>query len=159
MGAIGYISLGVAAALNSARHVEDCDAPGAGERRREFFRNQETRAFGPILVYQAAAFARSVSGKKFLEAKAEEAGHQWHFLREIFGNPFRPVAFCPSWRTDAALALARQMYDSRDFGAVPILADALQDAGCEDASILGHCRGDGPHVRGCWVVDLVLNNA
>jgi hypothetical protein len=48
------------------------------------------------------------------------------------------------------------MYESRDFGAMPILADALQDAGCEDAAILGHCRGAGPHVRGCWVVDLVL---
>jgi hypothetical protein len=48
------------------------------------------------------------------------------------------------------------MYESRDFSAMPILADALQDAGCEDESILAHCRGPGPHVRGCWVVDLVL---
>jgi hypothetical protein len=77
-------------------------------------------------------------------------------LRDLYGNPFRPVAFPPSWRTDTALTLARQMYDSRDFGAMPILADALQDAGCEDASILDHCRGEGSHVRGCWVVDLVL---
>ena len=51
---------------------------------------------------------------------------------------------------------AQQMYESRDFSAMPILADALQDAGCDNADILDHCRGPGPHVRGCWVVDLVL---
>jgi hypothetical protein len=74
-------------------------------------------------------------------------------LHEIFGP--RSVTFSPKWRTDTALALARQMYESRDFSAMPILADALQDAGCDD-DILDHCRGEGPHVRGCWVVDLVL---
>jgi hypothetical protein len=78
------------------------------------------------------------------------------FLTDIFGNPFCPVTFTPEWRTDTVLALARQMYESRDFGAMPILGDALQDAGCDSAEILDHCRGDGPHVRGCWVVDLVL---
>jgi hypothetical protein len=80
-------------------------------------------------------------------------------LREMFGNPFRPVAFSASWRTDTALSLARQMYESRDFGAMPILADALQDAGCENEEILAHCRSEGPHFRGCWVVDLVLGKA
>jgi hypothetical protein len=88
--------------------------------------------------------------------RAQETAYQCGLAHDIIGNPFRPVSFSPSWRTDTALALALQMYDSRDFGAMPILADALQDAGCEDASILDHCRGDGPHVRGCWVVDLVL---
>jgi hypothetical protein len=78
-------------------------------------------------------------------------------LRDIFGNPFRPVSFLPSWRTDTAVALARQMYESRDFGAMPILADALQDAMCDNEDILSHCRDvKQSHVRGCWVVDLVL---
>ena len=78
-------------------------------------------------------------------------------VHDIFGNPFRPVAFSPSWRTDTAAALAQQMYDSRDFSAMPILADALQDAGCDSADILDHCRDPhATHVRGCWVVDLVL---
>jgi hypothetical protein len=73
------------------------------------------------------------------------------------GNPFRSVAFDPRWRTSTAVGLARTMYDDRDFGAMPILADALQDAGCEDAAILNHCRDPHQvHVRGCWVVDLVL---
>jgi hypothetical protein len=77
-------------------------------------------------------------------------------LRCLVGNPFRRTTCSPDWRTDTALALARQIYESRDFGAMPILADALQDAGCDDTGILDHCRGSGPHVRGCWVVDLVL---
>jgi hypothetical protein len=78
-------------------------------------------------------------------------------LHDIFGNPFRPVTFLPSWRTDTAIALARTMYDSREFGAMPILADALQDAGCDNTDILTHCRDPKQtHVRGCWVVDLVL---
>ncbi len=87
--------------------------------------------------------------------RVEEAA-QADLLRDIFGNPFRPVAFSSAWRTPTVLALAAQVYESRDFSAMPILADALQDAGCDNADILDHCRGAGAHVRGCWVVDLVL---
>jgi hypothetical protein len=76
-------------------------------------------------------------------------------FRDIFGNPFRQPNFDSAWRTDTALSLARQMYESREFGAMPILADALQDAGCDNDDVLNHCRGSGPHVRGCWVVDLL----
>ncbi|MCE9560578.1 MAG: hypothetical protein K8U57_00855 [Planctomycetes bacterium] len=80
-------------------------------------------------------------------------------MREIFGNPFQPVSFSSEWRTSTVLALAQQMYDSRDFTAMPILADALQDAGCEIEAILHHCRSEQPHCRGCWVVDLVLGRS
>jgi len=76
-------------------------------------------------------------------------------IRDIFSNPFRPVTFDPAWQTSTVVALAQQMYESRDFSPMPILADALQDAGCANDDILGHCRGEGVHVRGCWVVDLV----
>ena len=82
--------------------------------------------------------------------------HPAVYIREVFGNPFRPVAFSPDWRTGTTVAIARGMYESRDFSAMPILADALQDTGCDSAEVLDHCRGPGPHVRGCWVVDLVL---
>jgi hypothetical protein len=85
----------------------------------------------------------------------EEARWQTMVLRDVSGNPFRPITFSSDWRTEAALALARQAYASRNFSPMPILADALQDAGCDNAAILDHCRGPGPHVRGCWVVDLV----
>jgi hypothetical protein len=91
--------------------------------------------------------------KQFLAERAV----QTTLLRDIFGNPFRPVAFALEWRTDTAVSLARQMYESRDFGAMPILADALQDAGCDGEDILAHCRDPKQvHVRGCWVVDLIL---
>jgi hypothetical protein len=92
-----------------------------------------------------------------LRAAADhESGAQATILRDIFGNPFRPATLDPTWRTQTAVLLARGMYESRDFGAIPILADALQDAGCDSDDVLNHCRGPGPHVRGCWVVDLVL---
>ena len=82
---------------------------------------------------------------------------QADILRDVFGNPFRPVVFYPEWRKDTAVAIARAMYEARDFSAMPILADALQDAGCGDDDILSHCRDEKQvHVRGCWVVDLVL---
>lgn len=77
-------------------------------------------------------------------------------LREIFGNPFRRVSFSPEWRTGTAVALARQVDESRDFCVMQILADTLQDVGCKDERILDHCRNAGTHVRGCWVVELVL---
>jgi len=84
---------------------------------------------------------------------------QLEFLRDIIGNPFRPVTFSPSWRTEHTVGIAAKMYDEREFAAMPILADALQEAECEDADILAHCREPGVHVRGCWVVDLVLGKA
>ncbi len=77
-------------------------------------------------------------------------------IRDLFGNPFRPVAVDPAWLTSTAVAIAHGIYDDRAFDRLPILADALQDAGCENDDILSHCRSEGPHVRGCWVVDLVL---
>jgi hypothetical protein len=83
-------------------------------------------------------------------------------FREIFGNPFRPVSLPPSWLAwnDGTIPkLARALYDERAFDRLPILADALEETGCTDAAILGHCRGPGPHVRGCWALDLLLGKS
>ncbi|WP_238602698.1 hypothetical protein [Fimbriiglobus ruber] len=77
-------------------------------------------------------------------------------FRCIFGNPFRPITFNPSYLTPTVLSLAKGIYEDRAFDRMPVLADALQDAGCDNEDILTHCRGPGPHVRGCWVVDLCL---
>jgi hypothetical protein len=77
-------------------------------------------------------------------------------LRDIYGNPFRPVAVDRAWQTATVVRLAQAIYDERAFARLPILADALDEAGCGDETILSHCRGPGPHVRGCWVVDLLL---
>lgn len=77
-------------------------------------------------------------------------------LREIVRFPLSPITIDPRWRTSDVVGLARAIYDDRAFERIPILADALMDAGCENEEIIGHCRGEGPHVRGCWVVDLIL---
>ncbi|VTR93252.1 Uncharacterized protein OS=Sorangium cellulosum (strain So ce56) GN=sce5710 PE=4 SV=1 [Gemmata massiliana] len=106
--------------------------------------------------YRAAVQVGELVRSRLFHFQGPDRGAQASILRDIFGHIFRPVAFSPSWRTSVAVALAAQMYESRDFGAMPILADALQDAGCDSADVLDHCRGEGPHVRGCWVVDLVL---
>jgi hypothetical protein len=84
---------------------------------------------------------------------------QSDLLRCVFGNSFRPMSLDPPWLTwrDATLPkLAQAVYDDRAFDRLPILADALEDAGCDNADILDHCRRPGEHVRGCWVVDLLL---
>jgi hypothetical protein len=81
-------------------------------------------------------------------------------LRCVFGNPFRPApSLAPavvSWNGSTVPKLAAAIYGERAFDRLPVLADALEDAGCTDAAILGHCRMGGEHARGCWVVDLVL---
>jgi hypothetical protein len=85
------------------------------------------------------------------------------FLHDLIGNPFQPYRFDPAWRTEAVLGVARGIEADRAFDRLPILADALLDADCDEEAILRHCRGteahtpDGPlHVRGCWVLELIL---
>jgi hypothetical protein len=84
-------------------------------------------------------------------------------IREIVGNPFRPIRINAAWQTPAVLALAQAAYDKRILPAwtldpvrLAILADALEETGCDSADIFAHLRSPGPHVRGCWPVDLIL---
>jgi hypothetical protein len=80
-------------------------------------------------------------------------------LREIVGNPFRPVSVDPNWLAweDGNVSrLALSLYQERAFDQLPILADALEEAGCTDAALLGHFRGPGAHIPGCWALDLIL---
>lgn len=79
------------------------------------------------------------------------------FVIDVMDNPFWPAVLDSTWRTSDVLRLARQMYESRDFSAMPILGDALEEAGCDRADVLTHCRSAGPHIRGCWLVDLILD--
>jgi hypothetical protein len=88
---------------------------------------------------------------------------QADLLREILGNPYRPIPFDPAWPTPTVISLAQAAYQERllptghlDPARLAILADALEEAGCPEQSILDHLRGPGPHVPGCWPVDLVL---
>ncbi len=85
-----------------------------------------------------------------------------HLTRDIWGNPFRPALVSPTWLTwdgGEVVRLAHTIYSDLAFDRLPILADALEDAGCTDAEFLGHLRGPGPHVRGCWAVDLLLGKS
>ncbi len=77
-------------------------------------------------------------------------------LRCVFGNPFQKPAFNKKWRSETVTALASGIYADHAFDRLPILADALEEAGCDDPAMLTHLRGTGPHCRGCWVLDLAL---
>jgi hypothetical protein len=116
-------------------------------------RENEFAAAGAVsqCVHTAMVYAGS--------SHQEEDLPQAALLREIVGNPFRPVAISPHWLTtnDGLVAsLARTIYDERAFDRMPILGDALEDAGCSAGTLLDHCRSTSPHVRGCWLLDLIL---
>jgi hypothetical protein len=110
----------------------------------------------------AGARARSRPTRRIKRMKIEERRYQRGLIRDVFGNPFRTPRLDPHWLTandGAAHALASAIDAEQDFRRLPILADALEDAGCTDADVLAHCRAGGTHVRGCWVIDLVLGRS
>lgn len=119
-------------------------------------------AAGWAILEDAWEAAYQVTGVEWDEAHIDEPDQQLALLRDIFGNPLRTIAIAPASlrRNDALLvSLAQRFYAARDFRDMPILADALDEAGCTDADILNHCRLPGEHVRGCWVVDSILGKS
>lgn len=124
--------------------------------RAEFGCRRASEVAG-IVAWASGSFGGDpmlTAGEKPVFAGAEE--DQTRILRDIFGNPFRPITFDPVWLTPTVVQLAQSIYDDRAFDRLPVLADALHDAGCDNDEILTHCRGPGPHVRGCWALDLML---
>jgi hypothetical protein len=107
-------------------------------------------------VQQVCYIAKHAQG---LGDEGRERRWQAQVLCDILGEIEPSPELKSSWYTDAAISLARRMYDSRDFSPMPILADALEDAGCDNKTIMNHCRSGGPHVRGCWVVDLLTGRS
>jgi hypothetical protein len=86
-------------------------------------------------------------------------GTEAALLHDLVGDPFTSLTVDPAWlawNSGFVPQLAQTIYEERRFREMPILADALEDAGCTDEAILSHCRSSGPHVRGCWVVDAIL---
>jgi hypothetical protein len=126
---------------------------------------------GFVSHFDQAAFEASVALANAKESPSPTEGSQWllevhaerklqtALLQDISGNPFRPGTLEPSFRMPHVTALTATIYDKRAFDRMPVLADALEVAGCTDADLLTHCRGPGLHVRGCWVVDAVLAKA
>jgi len=152
-----------------AVEIAESFADGNGTREDLLRAWQQTRNL-PRTVARYVAFyaARSINGySDQCAAQAHRSGAIPHvnfpidttFLRDIFGNPFRPVAADPAWLTPTAVSLAAAIYEDRAFDRLPVLADALEEAGCTNAAVLLHCRQPSEHVRGCWVVDLVLGKA
>jgi hypothetical protein len=120
------------------------------------FNEMQVAAAVALVMGPARDIARSVPRLQPYRMGWDEATqHQAAIVRDIFGNPFRPI--CPGpWVTPAAVTIARDINDRRDFAALLLLADLLEEAGCPEQSVLDHCRQPGEHVMGCWVVDLVL---
>jgi hypothetical protein len=119
-------------------------------------------------AYEAAYEGTVRTLEKYPDSVAKEGSTNFQLatLHDIFGNPFRPVTVDPSWLTPTVTSLAAVIYDERqlpsglfDSQRLAILADALEDAGCTNQDILAHCRRGGAHVRGCWVVDLLLGRS
>jgi hypothetical protein len=137
--------------------------PGQESSRRmsPAFRAAEGGCISSIGMLSTAAANTSAQSAENLTCltSVAEMPKQVLLLHDIFGNPFRPVAAEPGWLTwnhGTVPAIARHIYEDRAFHDMPILADALEDAGCTNTDLLDHCRGPGPHVRGCWAVDLLL---
>ena len=92
----------------------------------------------------------------YSQARLAELHAQCHLLRDIIGNPFRPVAVDSAWRTPLVSQMGQALYSDQFSDESGVLADALEEAGCTDPALLSHLRSPGPHVRGCWAVDLLL---
>jgi hypothetical protein len=116
------------------------------------------RPFTWAANYGWERITRSVAGADGVERKA-----CYKLLRDLFCNPFRPLPpFDPNWLAwngGTIRKLAVSIYDNRRFEDMPVLADALEEAGCDNSEILSHCRGGGPHARGCWLLDLLLGKS
>jgi hypothetical protein len=142
---------------------EGGDAPARAAAVRGLLREARTAAFEVRATVANRACRRhddmAAMAQAWRAAEAAEKRAQCDILRDVFGNPFRPARVDPAWlaRENGAVAkLAQALYDERRFTDLPILGDALEEAGCTDEQILAHCRSRGPHVRGCWVLDLLL---
>ena len=147
VGDVGEATISIKGIIIAADHA-GWDV--AFDKAAETYPNSENNPDAPVNAEARAA--------KIENYRAEQTV-QCCLIRDIFGNPFHPTPVDPAWSLPRNKGLAEAIYDEENFEGLTILADALEDAGCNDAEILDHCRGHGPHVRGCWVVDLVLGKS
>jgi hypothetical protein len=152
----------LAAAAAAVQPVEDALELGSSEQKLGI-----TTSVAAVTIPAEAGVGRFSLSNLLIVGAAVHHGWQCALLRDIFGNPFRPApCINPAWlrwHGGAIPQLAQAIYDERilpagtfDPARLALLADMLTDAGCTDADILEHCRSGGEHVRGCWVVDLLL---
>jgi hypothetical protein len=113
-------------------------------------------------VYDAIATVDDDDSPAYLVCRDPHVPGAAEVIRDLAGNPFSTLRFDPAWSARNAgivRTIATAIYDKRTFGDLPILADALEDVGCDSEEILAHCRGGGEHYRGCWPLDLLLGRA
>jgi hypothetical protein len=142
--------------LRKAVEAAEAMADGLRKRKRGDDKWIVLGVHASLVATRTSEIVAGLSGKGHVGAAA-----QADLLRELF-NPFGPRAAKSEWLKGndwAALELAQVIYEERAFDRLPILGDALEDAGCAEERVLEHCRAPGPHQRGCWVVDLVLGKA
>lgn len=131
-------------------------------RSRAYNAHEQSRFVSEMFRFHAAHGRYSPDDPPHADCYAvrdRERQRHREILRELIGNPFRPATVDPAWLTSAVVPLAEGIYADCSFDRLPILGDALEEAGCDNADILAHCRTPGPHVRGCWVVDLILGKS
>jgi hypothetical protein len=154
-----------AGAEASYEPFEDDEGPAPSFVPASLTRTDQARIFMGNRLARLAAYARiwNAVPEMFVDAfnnRFPTTG--WvDEVRCVFGNPFRPARAdpaWPAWNGGTVRRLAESVYAGRAFDRLPVLADALEDAGCADADLLGHLRGPGPHARGCWAVDLLLDD-
>lgn len=154
--------------LEVAWQQAQADIEGTTQRTKKQARRASAWCAHPTI--DVLSVARSVAwGAAYARPrpKGAERISQVHLIRDIFSNPFRPTPCSLDWLSSARhtlIKLAEAAYEDRTFPSgtfdnarLAVLADALEDAGCDNSDILSHCRSSGPHVRGCWVVDLILD--
>ncbi len=150
-------------AAAAAAWVAEDEDEGAAETPDEGVDVQGNRsrpAKWNVYLETAEAAADAPGGQRRpARVKKAEKKAQCALLRDIAGNPFRPVTINPAWVQHAGgtlFHLAQSIYDDGRFADLPVLGDALEEAGCHDEALLGHCRAQMEHVPGCWLVDALL---
>lgn len=140
--------------------VTDRAMTWAGQAAVDLTSSSPATAIASQVAHDVARTAEEVAA--WDTAWAARIWNRAPFLREIFGKPFRPTAINPAWlhwHDNLIPQMAQNMYEESTFVDLPILSDALIDAGCANQDIIDHCRSKEPHVRGCWVVDLLLGKS
>jgi hypothetical protein len=145
-----------AQSLRSSAESLAAALPAYAEARRYVEELEYPHQRGDYQGYSAPDWHNLFRPNDILISAAVETAKQVSLLRDIFGNPFRPVTVDRVWRAPTVILIAQAIYDERAFDRMPILGDALEDAGCTSADLLNHCRESGEHTRGCWAVDLLL---
>ncbi|WP_238602666.1 hypothetical protein [Fimbriiglobus ruber] len=151
------------------RFADNSKSKTAAKRLQEAFHEQYYPGDGPLFwlswMYQAAmskntfrifwSFLTRDGLVREALITAELAAMAAQVARDVF-NPFRPATLNPAWQTPTVLSLAQGIYTDRAFDRLPILADALEEASCDNPDLLNHCRSETVHTRGCWALDLLL---